>query len=327
MMRLLLSAGGGGEVDEDAAVGPFEEVTLLVIFLLLAWVSGKAVTRLRLPSLLGELVVGMVFGPHLLDLVPHADALRMLGEVSEAYGPNGGAIHSNAIPLASTDTRARGGTQVGLLLLVVEAGLEVDLGTLKQIGVRGLTVAVLGSFGPLGVGTLLTHYGLGLDLMSSLAVGCSLAPTSMAIGLAVLKANGRLRTPSGQLIIAAAVIDDVIALILLSELRTLQDPNAMGFIVPIVSSVLFVVAFLLVATLGIPRLMRLGPIKRMPRGPFVWIAFFALFLLALGLTNACYYAMSSYLLGAFLAGLCFCTVEPCKNVWQSQGKEATSIHS
>ena len=211
--------------------------------------------------------------------------------------------------------------------MVVEAGLEVDLGTLKQIGVRGLTVAVLGSFGPLGVGTLLTHYGLGLDLMSSLAVGCSLAPTSMAIGLAVLKANGRLRTPSGQLIIAAAVIDDVIALILLSELRTLQDPNAMGFIVPIVSSVLFVVAFLLVATLGIPRLMRLGPIKRMPRGPFVWIAFFALFLLALGLTNACYYAMSSYLLGAFLAGLCFCTVEPCKNVWQSQGKEATSIHS
>ena len=124
-------------------------------------------------------------------------------------------FHSNAIPLASTDTRARAGTQVGLLLLVVEAGLEVDLGTLKQIGVRGLTVAVLGSFGPLGVGTLLTHYGLGLDLMSSLAVGCSLAPTSMAIGLAVLKANGRLRTPSGQLIIAAAVIDDVIALILL----------------------------------------------------------------------------------------------------------------
>ena len=105
------------------------------------------------------------------------------------------------------------------MLLVLEAGLDVDLDMLKLIGLRGIAIAVSGSFGPLILGWLLSTFGLGLDWKSALAVGCTLAPTSMGIALNVLKQAKLLNTPTGQLIIAAAVLDDVIALLLLSELQ------------------------------------------------------------------------------------------------------------
>ena len=64
-----------------------------------------------------------------------------------------------------------------------------------------------------------------MSAKSALAVGASLAPTSMGISLKVLQDGGVLGTPTGQLIIAAAVTDDVIALVLLSELEALRDPT------------------------------------------------------------------------------------------------------
>jgi Kef-type K+ transport system membrane component KefB len=150
--------------------------------------------------------------------------------------------------------------EVGLMLLVLEAGLDVDLPMLRLIGLRGVGVAVTGSLAPLGIAAFLGIYVLGLDWRAALAVGCTLAPTSMGIALNVLK-KGKVRahphpadpyppasamdrhppishpasfvplavarspqvlnTPTGQLIIAAAVLDDVIALILLAELQVL----------------------------------------------------------------------------------------------------------
>ena len=85
-----------------------------MVFLLATWVVGKLAVKVKIPSLVGEMVVGMVLGPELLNVVPFPLALTLVGEV-------------------------------GLLLLVLEAGLEVDLAMLKQIGGKGLVVAAVGS--------------------------------------------------------------------------------------------------------------------------------------------------------------------------------------
>ena len=91
--------------------------------------------------------------------------------------------------------------------MVLEAGLEVDLSQLALVGKRGIVVAVAGSLCPLLLGFAVAK-AFGLATKSALAVGASLAPTSMGISLKVLQDGKVLRTPTGQLIIAAAVIDD-----------------------------------------------------------------------------------------------------------------------
>ena len=124
--------------------------------------------------------------------------------------------------------------------MVLEAGVEVDLEQLALVGRRGVLVAFAGSLVPLAIGATLGTLVFDMSAKSALAVGASLAPTSMGISLKVLQDGGVLGTPTGQLIIAAAVIDDVIALVLLSELEALRDPTPVNFIVPIVSSVAFI---------------------------------------------------------------------------------------
>mmetsp|Transcript_519 Transcript_519/g.1590 ORF Transcript_519/g.1590 Transcript_519/m.1590 type:complete len:416 (-) Transcript_519:343-1590(-) len=238
------------------------------------------------------MVVGMVLGPELLNVVPFPLALTLVGEV-------------------------------GLLLLVLEAGLEVDLAMLKQIGGKGLVVAAVGSALPLGIGTALAFWVARIDIIEAFAVGASLAPTSMAIALNILKVGKQLHTPCGQLIIAAAVIDDVVALILLSMVKALQnDPlSPTDFVIPIASSAAFTLAIGGFAVVGMPRLMKIPVVKKHSESEtFVNIAFFTLFLLAIGLMNATFYGKSSFLLGAFLAGLCFCTVGKIQALWHSQVK-------
>jgi len=267
----------------------FFEVTMLLTFLLATWTLGKIVQKAKVPSLIGEIIVGMVLGPNLLDVVPFPEALGIVGEV-------------------------------GLLLLVLEAGLEVDLQMLKQIGGKGLAVAAVGSIVPLGMGTGIA-VGIGkMEIMEALAVGACLAPTSMAIALNILKTGKALQTPSGQLIIAAAVIDDVIALVLLSELKALQEtPAVLNFVTPIISSVLFVLGVGGCAIFAMPRLMKMEFVKKhMP--VCISASFFAMFALSIGLMNATYYGQSSFLLGAFLAGLCFCTLPELKTLWHGQVK-------
>jgi Kef-type K+ transport system membrane component KefB len=191
---------------EQVSEPSFDDVLWTLLFMTSVWIGGKAAARLGMPGLVGEIAVGISMGPHGADLVPAADALMLYGEV-------------------------------GLMLLVLEAGLDVDLAMLKLIGPRGMGVALSGSLAPLSIGAAIAFFGFGQDWKASLAVGCTLAPTSMGIALNVLKGGGVLNTPTGQLVIAAAVLDDVIALVLLAELRSLDDPTLLKLLVPVISSV------------------------------------------------------------------------------------------
>ena len=121
------SHGGGGELHHD-----FNMVILLTFSFASIWCAGKAASKLGLPTLVGEIMVGVVLGPPLANLMPVPEALMLFGEV-------------------------------GLMLLVLEAGLDVDFDMLKLIGLRGIAIAVTGSMLPLMLGWMLSSFFLGLE--------------------------------------------------------------------------------------------------------------------------------------------------------------------
>jgi len=201
--------------------------------------------------------------------------------------------------------------------------MEVDLHQLRVVGARGVGVAFLGSLLPLGIGTGIAYGIFSLPIRESLAVGASLAPTSMGISLKVLAEGKVLNTPIGQLIIAAAVIDDVIALVLLSELEALENPTLANFLVPIASSLAFIFGVGSLAVFVVPRLLKRF-LQRVPELYMPPLLLGGTLLTAYALLPATHYAKSSYLLGAFLGGLCFCTAEPLMPVWHNNAYQVLS---
>lgn len=168
---------------EDVGFGvhiAYADLYASIIFLACIYMAGVfSAQLLKMPSLVGEIVAGIILGPSLLNFVPNPEAFVLLGEI-------------------------------GLILLVVEAGVDIDLTTLKLIGQRGVIIAFVGTFLPillaLGLAFILGYRGV-----EAISAGCAFAPTSLGIAMNVLKRSGIANTPVGQLIVAAAIIDDMIA--------------------------------------------------------------------------------------------------------------------
>lgn len=148
-----------------------------ILFLVAVYVSGTIAKRfLKMPCLVGEIVAGILIGPPLADFVPNPEAWVLLGEI-------------------------------GLILLVIEAGIGIDVSTLKLIGARGFLIAIIGTILPIGIGIILAVVMSGDgNIKSSLAAGAVFGPTSLGIALNILQSGGVLNTPVGQLIISAAVM-------------------------------------------------------------------------------------------------------------------------
>jgi len=164
------------------------------------------------------------------------------------------------------------------MLLLLEAGIAVDLQMMRQLGTKALLLALTGIFSrqsislclclfpfpfsllllllllnlipfpaPLGIiMPVLMGFGftvsLGYSTISSLSIGCALAPTSTGIAIEIFKSMKALSSPVGQLVTTSAVIDDVISLIILAELQTITaTPSAWEIARPITSSLFFVV--------------------------------------------------------------------------------------
>jgi Kef-type K+ transport system membrane component KefB len=125
-------------------------------------------------------------------------------------------------------------------MLLLEAGVELDIAQLKETGTRAIAIGVTGTVLPLLVGLGLAS-ATGAPIKSALAVGASFSPTSLGVAASALKAGKMIDTPVGQLIVAACVIDDILALILLGmfQVLVLDSPPIIQYFIPIVSSVGF----------------------------------------------------------------------------------------
>ena len=136
----------------------------------------------------------------------------------------------------------------------------------------------------------------------------------------MLKAGKVLNTPTGQLIIAAAVLDDVIALILLAELRALEHPNLLDMVLPVATSVGLMLGVGARAIYVVPRVLKQCVLPRVPPNQRDNALLGLPAFLAFCLVPGCHQLGSSHLLGAFLAGLSVCSDEHVHHAWTKQVK-------
>jgi Kef-type K+ transport system membrane component KefB len=239
----------------------------LFIAFTLARVLGHLFTRLRLPSVVGEILAGALLGPQLLDIV-----------------------HSNEV----LDAMA----ELGVIMLLFMAGLETHLEELVETKSAALRVALLGATLPFIAGLLVgVLFGYATD--SSLFMATALTATSVGITIRVLRDMGYQRRRSVRIVLAAAVVDDILGLIVLVIVSgvALGSFNALNLALLIIEAFAYVGFF---AFFG-PRLVMRLRARLSEIGVSTLFEVGVILMLALSLL-ADYIGLAA-IVGAFLAGL------------------------
>ncbi len=246
-----------------------------LIFLGAVFLFGKLFTFIGMPSLVGEIICGFLLGPPLANFVPFPRAMVLIGDI-------------------------------GLILLLLEAGIEIDVAQLKETGGRALAIACTGSVLPLLIGFGLA-VAAGNNIRSAVAVGMVFSPTSLGVASNALSAGKMLNTPVGQIIVASCVLDDIIGLVLLSILQVLVDNDAevWEYFVPIISAFGFLLLLGWCGLTWLPRLIEGTLMPLFPESMRDLGALGLMLLLLMAYLPLLNYTRASYLTGAFLAGLSF----------------------
>lgn len=165
------------------------------ILIVVAKIFSGILAHFKLPEVLGELFAGIVMGPFAL-----------------------GALQIAGIPLIELNEHVLAFAEIGAILLLFVAGLQVGFGQFRALGVQSFVVGASGVFFPFILGlyiTLLVPFPP-TDVPGALIVASALTATSIAITVRTLEELGKMNSAEGQLTINAAVIDDVLGLIVLS---------------------------------------------------------------------------------------------------------------
>ena len=203
---------------------------------------------------------------------------------------------------------------------MLEAGIDVDLTTLRLIGSRGMVIAIVGSVLPIAIAFFIA-LALQFDFKTSLAAGAAFGPTSLGIAMNILRQGKLVNTPVGQLIISAAVIDDMIALIILSQLSALTgDVDVIQLLLPIISAFLFLGLGGYIAIAWAPLVMEKLVLSRVSEEKRDTAELTIMISLLLLLMPATYESKASFLMGSFLAGLAFCRSNGLHHIFVRQFK-------
>jgi Kef-type K+ transport system membrane component KefB len=242
----------------------------LVALLVGTQLLGVLAQRLKQPAVVGELIAGLLLG----------------GSVLGILDPNDPVIHALA--------------EIGVLVLLFEIGLHTDVKALIKVGGSAMTVAVVGVAIPFTLGYLV-GISLGLSVVPAVVAGAALTATSVGISARTLSDLGRLTSPEGQIVLGAAVIDDIIGLVILSVVSGLVGGTALTFVGATVTTAMavgFVIAAVVLGSLLVPPIFRaVARIEASGTLGVIGLAFaFLLAWLAASLGSAT-------IIGAFSAGL------------------------
>lgn len=156
---------------------------LLVVFS--ARVLGELAARFQVPAVLGEMLAGVLIGPSLLGWISPSSQLELLAEI-------------------------------GVVLLLFEVGMETDISRLQAAGKKALIVACLGVVAPFGFGFILSSWMFHFSSLISFFIASTLTATSIGITLRVFKDYKQQNSPAAHIVTGAAVLDDIIGIVLLS---------------------------------------------------------------------------------------------------------------
>ncbi|MFW5691292.1 MAG: cation:proton antiporter [Chloroflexota bacterium] len=205
-----------------------EHNPVIALFLALAIIiaaargAGAFARRLNQPRVLGELIAGVILGPTLVDLV-HSSFISTDPELLEE------TIRELA--------------ELGVLMLMFKVGLEVHLNELLRVGTVALIAGVVGALLPVAM-TVPLVLAAGYEMIPAAFAGVALAATSVSISAQVLIELGLLQTKEGSALLATALIDDVVAILLVSLVVALSGPEGQVSVAELGVIVLRMVAFI-----------------------------------------------------------------------------------
>ena len=246
----------------------------LAIIIIAAKLFGIVARKLKAPQVVGEIIAGLIIGPGILGWINQSDFLLQMAEI-------------------------------GVILLMFSAGLETDIKELLKTGPIATLIACAGVFIPLILGALyyMLYYGMSPwgseEFYKAVFVGTILTATSVSITVQSLKEMGKLKGKVGTTILSAAIIDDIIGIIVLTFVIGFKNPDSNP------DTVLFFVAALVVGFLSYKLFKYVD--KRYPHTRRIPIAGLAYcFLLSYAAER--YFGIAD-ITGAYVAGIILCSIK------------------
>jgi Kef-type K+ transport system membrane component KefB len=252
-----------------AATGDDTRVLLtLFIMIVAAKVMAELFERLRQPAVAGEILAGVIIGPSLLGWAAPSEITSILAEI-------------------------------GVIFLLFTVGLEIKPSSIFRVGKNAAIVAVLGVIAPLLGGWLLMR-AWGSSSIEALFVGTAMVATSVGITARVLSAMGLLDAPTARIILGAAVIDDILGLLVLAIVASMAA-GTVNYLEILTTAGLAIAFTAFVALVGAPVVTRVVPsVEKMRSGHGIFILGLVL---CLGLSVAASFIGVAAIIGAFLAGM------------------------
>lgn len=182
----------------EATYEVFKDLAIIILF---AKFFGIVARKCKAPQVVGEIIAGLIIGPSVLGLVQQTDFISSMAEI-------------------------------GVVLLMFISGLGTNLNELKKVGPKAFAIATMGVFIPLLGGTLLymAFYGfspVGSEgFLKAVFIGTIMTATSVSITVEALREMGKLKGEIGTTILSAAIIDDIIGIIVLSFVIGFKDPDS-----------------------------------------------------------------------------------------------------
>ncbi len=244
-------------------------VTDLAIVLVAAKVGDEIFKRIGQPAIVGEILAGVIVGPSVFGLVAPSEVLDVFAEL-------------------------------GVVFLLFWVGLETRLSEMRAVGRIAASVGVGGVVVPFGAG-ILAALAFGESTETAIFIGAALAATSAGITSAVFAELGKLRTRAARTVVGAAVVDDILALILVAVAIGVAEQGGVA-VVQLAVTVGLAVAFVAVFALGGTAIMRRQPqLLHAPR--FAESPLLPAVILCLAIAALAAQVGLAAIIGAFLAGL------------------------
>ncbi len=287
----------------------------LVVIYLASKIGGEVCARLDLPPVLGELVGGVVIGISALNLLvfPESGADSSSSLIASFLQATSGANPDSMAAIFETQSEVIAIlSELGVVILLFEIGLESDLKELIRVGPKAAAVAVVGVIVPFVTGMLGLIYLFDIPTVPAIFAGAALTATSIGITAKVLAEIQQLNSKEGQIIIGAAVLDDILGIIILAVVASLAKTGEIE-----VTNILYLIlssAALLIGTIVIGRFLSpyfVSLVNELrTRGQLLLVSLIFAFILS-------YIAAAIQLeaiLGAFVAGLVLAETEKQKEL-------------
>ena len=242
----------------------------LAIIIFVGRVLGDLFNKFGIPSVLGEILAGIILGTSVLGIIQINDAIKVLAEI-------------------------------GIILLLFKVGLEADVHQLKKVGFSAFVVATVGATLPMVFGSLIGYYLFNLPLATSLFIGGTLTATSIGITVKVLTDLGKMNQRFAQIVLAAAVLDDIFGVIVLAVLYEFAKKGTVD-LAGIFTMVFYIATFFILAPIIakiLAKLINIFAIK-LKSEEFIPVAVMSLIFFFAFLSHE---VGSPEILGAFTVGL------------------------